>query len=155
MSNPIEENGMSVQYQCPTCNLTGERCVLCQDEMDANDTARAWELVDEGNMQYRYTLSHVQSNPSGHDWVSAVNYLQKPALLMDGTLQYFRYEYAPTSVKIEDGLTEESLLHLNLQELEDETQRAREVECPWCHLMTPKQFNDCQDCDKPLELNVR
>lgn len=150
-----KEIGINIQSACYACNLSGERCAICQDEMDANDTARAWEIVDEGNMQYTFTLSHVQSDPSGHDWVSSVNYLQKPAVLMDGSLQYFRYEYAPTSVKIDDGLDELTILRLNLDELDDETQRSREVECPWCHLMTPKQFNDCQDCDKPLELNVR
>ena len=47
-------------------------------------------------------------------------------------------------------------MHLgSLWELDDMRQRAREIECRWCHLLTPKQFNDCQDCDKPLELNVR
>ena len=141
-----EENGMTVQYQCYNCQIIDARCNDCQDELDAQDTARAWELVDEGNLQYPLTLSHIQSNPSGHDWVSSVTRRADKSE---------RNEFAPTSVKIEDGLDEETILHLNLAELDDETQRNREVECPWCHLMTPKQFNDCQDCDAPLELNVR
>lgn len=140
------EIGINIQYTCFACNLIGERCIECQDELDANNTSRAWELVDEGNMQYRFTLSHVQSDPSGHDWVSSVTRSADKSE---------RSEFAPTSVRIEDGLDELTLLRLNLQELEDETQRNREVECPWCHLLTPKQFNDCQDCDRPLELNVR
>ena len=141
-----EEIGISIQSACYACNLSGERFAICQDEMDANDTARAWEIVDEGNMQYTFTLSHVQSDPSGHDWVSSVTRRADKSE---------RHEYAPTSVKIDDGLDELTILRLNLDELDDETQRSREVECHWCHLMTPKQFNDCQDCDMPLESNVR
>lgn len=132
-----QEIGISIQSACYACNLAGERCVLCQDEMDANDTAKAWEIVDEGNLQYKFTLSHIQSDPSGHDWTDRAD------------------EFVETSVKIQDGLDELTILRLNLAELDDETQRNREVECPWCHLMTPKRYNDCQDCDRPLELNVR
>lgn len=149
-----QENGITVQYQCYNCQIIDARCNDCQDELDAQDTARAWELVDEGNLQYRFTLSQV-TEPSAHDWTSSVTRLLKPAIQLDGTLVEFRHEFAQPSVKLEDGLDEETILHLNLAELDDETQRNREVECPWCHLMTPKQFNDCQDCDAPLELNVR
>lgn len=132
-----DEIGISIQSSCYSCNLIGERCPLCQDEMDANDTARAWEIVDEGNMQYRYTLSLQWFEPSGHDWTARFG------------------EFLAPSHKLEDGLDEQTAMHLSLAELDDETQRAREVECPWCHLMTPKQFNDCQDCERPLESNVR
>lgn len=140
------EIGMNIQANCPTCTVSGEICGICQDTRDANDTARAWELVDEGNLQYPLTLSHIQSDPSGHDWVSSVTRRADKSE---------RHEFAPTSVKIDDGLDELTILRLNLAELDDETQRSREIECHWCHLMTPKQFNDCQDCDMPLESNVR
>lgn len=139
---------------CGDCVGLTEQCPACQDLNETNATTEAWELVDEGNLQYRYTLSHV-TEPSGHDWVSSVTRLLKPAIQLDGTLVEFRNEFAQPSTKLIDGLDEETILHLNLAELDDETQRAREVECPWCHLMTPKQFNDCKDCDKPLEHNVR
>ena len=132
-----EEIGISIQSACYACNIAGERCPLCQDEMDSNDTNRAWEIVDEGNLQYRYTVSYIQSNPSGHDWARREG------------------EFLNPSHKLEDGLDEQLAMHLSLDELDDMTQRNREVECPWCHILTPKQFNDCQDCDKPLELNVR
>lgn len=132
-----EEIGVNVQATCYACLLSDTRCDDCQDQRDANDTDRAWELVDEGNLQYKYTLSHIQTNPSGHDWTER-----------DG-------EFASPSHKLVDGMDEELAMHLSLGELDDETQRKREVECPWCHLLTPKQFNDCQDCERPLESNVR
>ena len=61
-----------------------------------------------------------------------------------------RREYIPPIVQLQDGGEYEELW-----ELDDERQRARETECRWCHLLTPKQFNDCQACDKPLENNLR
>ena len=149
-----EEIGVNVQATCYACLLSDTRCDDCQDQRDAKDTDRAWELVDEGNLQYRFTLSQV-TEPSGHDWVSSTTRLNKPAILMDGTIVEFRNEFADPSHKLQDGMDEELALHLSLSELDDETQRKREVECPWCHLLTPKQFNDCQDCDMPLESNVR
>lgn len=132
-----QEIGINIQSQCYACNLVGETCILCQDERDANDSDRAWAIVDQGNLQYRLTLSHIQTDPSGHDWTNREG------------------EFLNPSHKLVDGLDEQTAMHLNLDELDDETQRNREVECPWCHLLTPKQFNDCQDCDRPLELNVR
>jgi hypothetical protein len=61
-----------------------------------------------------------------------------------------RHEFLPPIAQLQDGGVYEELW-----ELEDERQRAREVECNWCHILTPKIFNDCQSCDKPLELNVK
>jgi hypothetical protein len=60
-----------------------------------------------------------------------------------------RKEFTPPIVQLVDGGT-----HEELWELEDYTQRMRERECQWCHILTPKAFNDCQSCDKPLENNL-
>lgn len=171
-----EEIGISIQSSCHTCNQIGERCPLCQDELDANDTYRAWQIVDEGNLQYQYTLS--QTELADADWVSSetvVGTAKRIANIIEtrqgkdyepgftlhvewtepDTPHEIRHEFADPSHKLQDGMSEELALHLSLAELDDETQRAREVKCPWCHLMTPKQFNDCQDCERPLESNVR
>ena len=83
-------------------------------------------------MQYKRQWLRPVEDISGHDWTDR-----------DG-------EYKLPIVQLQDGGAYEELW-----ELEDERQRAREVECPWCHILTPKVFNDCQDCDKPLESNVR
>ena len=125
------------ESQCGDCVGLTDVCDACQDRNEVNATAQAWEIVDEGNMQYRLTLSRIQSDPSGHEWTERNG------------------EFLVPSHKLIDGLDEQLAMHLNLDELDDETQRKREIECPWCHILTPRQFNDCQDCDKPLELNVR
>ena len=171
-----EEIGINIQATCYACLLSDSRCDDCQDQRDANDTDRAWQIVDEGNLQYRYTLSRTELADS--DWVSnetvvgsakrVANIVEtrqgkdyEPGFALEvkwsepDSPHELRREFAEPSHKLTDGLDEELALHLSLSELDDETQRKREVECPWCHILTPKQFNDCQDCDKPLELNVR
>jgi len=61
-----------------------------------------------------------------------------------------RREFAVPTVSLQDGG-----VHEELWELDDYTQSKREVQCRWCNILTPKLFNDCQSCDKPLESNVR
>ena len=112
-------------------------CVNCEEQKEANDSFIAHELVDEGSDIYRYapmytSLTKISKEPSGHDWTER-----------DG-------EFKPPIVQLVDGGTYEELW-----EMEDATQRARETECIWCHILTPKIFPDCQVCDKPLESNVR
>lgn len=124
--------GISITNQCYDCMQMDERCEECQDIVDAQASERAHEMVDEGNLQYRQQWSYSKAEPSGHDWTEREGEFKEPVvMLQDG------------------GVYEE------LWELDDERQRAREVECIWCHILTPKVFNDCQSCDQPLELNVR
>jgi hypothetical protein len=61
-----------------------------------------------------------------------------------------RQEFLPPIAQLQDGGVYEELW-----ELDDMRQREREVQCQWCNLLTPKAFNDCTSCDKPLEHNVR
>ena len=61
-----------------------------------------------------------------------------------------RREFAVPTVSLQDGG-----VHEELWELDDYAQSKREVQCRWCNILTPKLFNDCQSCDKPLENNVR
>jgi hypothetical protein len=95
-------------------------------------TDKAYALADEGNMQYKRQWLRPVEDISGHDWTDR-----------DG-------EYKLPIVTLQDGGVYEELW-----ELDDMRQRSREVQCPWCNLLTPKAFNQCQDCDGILENNVR
>jgi len=96
------------------------------------DASIAHEIVDERNEIYPRQWLINRPMPSGHDWTER-----------DG-------EFLPPIHLIADGGELD-----NLWELDDEIQAKRETECNWCHILTPKQFNDCQACDRPLESNVR
>lgn len=131
------DDNLNIQNSCHACMLLDTTCQDCTDDKDSKLTNRAWELVDEGNLQYRLTLTYAEKEPSNHDWTDR-----------DG-------EFKPPIVQLVDGMSEELAMGLSeLWELDDMTQARREVQCRWCNLMTPKIFNDCQDCDKPLEHNV-
>lgn len=123
--------GISVTTQCYDCMMLDTVCLNCEETKEAQDSAVAHQLVDEGNMQYKRQWLRPVEDISGHDWTDR-----------DG-------EYKLPIVTLQDGGVYEELW-----ELDDERQRNREVECQWCHILTPKIFNDCQDCDKPLEHNV-
>jgi len=125
-------NGISVTNQCYNCMQLDTLCIDCQDLADARSAQIAHEMVDEGNLQYRNPWSWMKDMPSGHDWTDR-----------DG-------EFKLPVVMLQDG----GVLD-NVWELHDYMQSQREVKCPWCNLLTPKAFPDCQDCDRPLESNVR
>lgn len=127
-----QEDSLTVTNSCPECIAQEQLCTECVDLADARLTDKAYELVDEGNVQYKNQWLINRAEPSGHDWTDR-----------DG-------EFKHSVVYLQDGGELD-----NLWELDDMTQRERETECHWCHLLTPKQFNDCQSCDKPLEYNVR
>ena len=124
--------GISITSQCFDCMQLDDVCDNCLELREARDSAVAHQLVDEGNMQYKTPLSWLTEMPSGHDWTDR-----------DG-------EFKHSTVTLQDGGVYEELW-----ELDDERQRARETQCPWCNLLTPKVFNQCQDCDGVLENNVR
>jgi hypothetical protein len=124
-------------------------CSNCEDMKEARDSAVAHQLVDEGNMQYKRNWLLV-TEPSGHDWTSSTT-VSRTVIDDEGNEDYImREEYKLPIVMLQDGGVYEELW-----ELEDQRQRSREVECQWCHLLTPKAFNQCQDCDGILEHNVR
>lgn len=123
--------GISVTTQCFDCMQLDDVCDNCLELREARDSQVAHEIVDEGNLQYKRQWLLV-TEPSGHDWTDR-----------DG-------EFKHSTVTLQDGGVYEELW-----ELDDMRQRAREVQCPWCNLLTPKTFNQCQDCDGVLENNVR
>jgi hypothetical protein len=126
-----EGDSLTVNNVCPECIAQEMLCVDCVETADARLTDKAYESASEGNLQYKRQWL-TTTEPSGHDWTDREG------------------EYKLPIVFLQDGGVYEELW-----ELEDMTQRARETECQWCHILTPKMFNDCQSCDKPLESNVR
>jgi len=141
--------GISVTTQCYDCMMLDTVCLNCEEGKEARDSAVAHQLVDEGNMQYKRNWLLV-TEPSGHDWTSSTT-VSRTVIDEEGEEDYImREEYKLPVVLLQDGGVYEELW-----ELDDMRQRSREVECPWCHLLTRKDMNDCQDCDRPLELNVR
>jgi hypothetical protein len=170
MNIDYTQDSLTLTNTCPECIAQEQLCTDCVDEADARLTDKAYELVDEGNVQYKHQWL-LTTEPSGHDWVTPVTYRGKAkkatrvtehrnqdGYLLDITVEFVeptneydeRNEFLPPIVQLHDGGELD-----NVWELSDETQRKRETECHWCHLLTPKQFNDCQSCDKPLEYNVR
>ena len=143
-------NGISITNQCYDCMQLDTMCVDCQDLADARATEIAHNIVDDGNLQYRRQLSWLKDVPSGHDWVSSTT-VSRTIIDNEGNEDYImREEYKLPVVMLQDG----GVLD-NAWELNDYMQSKREIKCPWCNLFTPKAFADCQDCDKPLEANVR
>lgn len=132
MNVDYTQDSLTLTNTCPECIAQEQLCTDCVDTADARLTDKAYALADEGNMQYKRQWLRPVEDVSGHDWTDR-----------DG-------EYKLPIVMLQDGGTYEELW-----ELDDERQRDRETECQWCHILTPKVFNDCQSCDKPLELNVR
>ena len=100
-------------------------------------------------MQYKRQWL-VTTEPSGHDWVASTTRVEPYFVFQTQTWEDTREEYKESTTNLQDGGVYEELW-----ELDDMRQRSREIECPWCHLMTRKDMNDCQDCDRPLESNVR
>ena len=126
------QDNLSIATSCQTCLALDTKCEECLEVGEARTSTLAHELVDDGNLQYRRNWMIERPQPSGHDWTER-----------DG-------EFLPPIVLITDGGELDTLW-----ELDDATQRARETECQWCHILTPKMYNQCQSCDKTLEHNVR
>ena len=143
------EDSLTISNVCPECIAQEQLCTECVELADARLTDKAYEIVDEGNLRYkRHWL--LTTEPSGHEWVASTT-VRNTVLDDEGNEHHtMREEYKLPTVFLQDGGEVD-----NLWELEDETQRRRETECNWCHIMTPKMYNDCQSCDKPLEVNVR
>ena len=125
-----------------------ELCVDCQDLRDSRATNIAHDLVDENSDQYERPMHRVDS-PSAHEWVGATTRVEPYFSIYTLKMEDTREEYTPPIVQLVDG----GVLD-NLWELDDYTQYMRETQCQWCNLLTPKMFNDCQVCDKPLENNL-
>lgn len=137
MSEYPQSQGISTTTQCYNCLQLDDTCDTCMEQKETRDNTIAWELVDDGNLQYKRVPSYLKKEPSNHDWTDR-----------DG-------EYLEPTVKLQDGLDPDLALGLgSIETLDEYAQSKREQECHWCHLLTPKMYNDCQACDKPLEHNL-
>ena len=174
--------GITVMNTCYECmviardsaqDLPVGKCQTCIDNQEAKDDDSAWNLHEDDRLGEGPGLSLDTSDaPSASDWVSSETYVRparKKAVMfeewdsdnpfklvrlavewIDEDEPQTRHEFLPPIAQLIDGGVYEELW-----ELEDQRQRAREVECKWCHILTLKIYNDCQTCDKPLEHNVR
>ena len=145
------QDNLSIATSCVTCLALDTKCDECLEVSEARVSDLAHELVDEGSMQYPRLWLINRPQPSGHDWTESetVSYIQRDKNGEITSITY-RHEFTDPIVQITDGGELD-----NLWELDDETQLARETVCQWCHILTPKLYNDCQSCDLPLESNVR
>lgn len=176
------ENGMSIQNTCYECmviardsaqNLPVGKCQTCLETEEANADTNAWNLHEDDRLGEGpgLTTSHADE-PNASDWVSSKTVsvhqrsfktrmierwsVDNPFHLEELRVEFMdndeveeRSEFLPPIAQLMDGGVYEELW-----ELQDYTQRQRERECQWCHILTPKIFNDCQSCDKPLENNL-
>ena len=149
MSEYAQSNGISITNQCYDCMQLDYKCYNCEQEQEARDAQIAHEIVDEGNLIYKRQWSRTDDQPSASDWISSVT-VSREILDNNGKeIDYImRLEFTQPIVQLVDG----GVLN-NLLELEDYAQTKRERLCQWCNILTPKMFNDCQVCDKPLENN--
>ena len=103
-------------------------CDNCQDLADARLADKAHELVDEGNLQYKFQWIYATES-SGHDWIGSQTRQN------DGSIrkEYFEGEIQARS---------ESL------SFDDDTDIPNnQVVCNWCHLTTLAQTK-CVNCDE-------
>jgi len=127
-------NGINITNQCYDCLQMDALCDNCQDLADARVADLAHELVDEGNLQYKYQWVYSIKQPSGHDWVSATQIVGKDT---DGFF-ILRKEYF------------EGEIHARAESIsfDDDTEIPNnQVVCNWCHLTTLAQVK-CVNCDE-------
>lgn len=161
------EYNLTISTTCESCLDLDTLCAECQEARDAQDTVRAEEIVEEGLVVEGYNIHKQDDQPSASDWTHSVTYrgiarkvaqmteiwddqchlVEISVKFVDPTEAYdLRHEFLPPIVQLVDGGELD-----NLWELQDETQSARERECKWCHLLTPKMFPICTSCDNPQE----
>lgn len=166
------ENGISITSQCYECMLLDSKCQTCLDDAEAKSDDMAWNLHENDRLGEGKCLSlDTSDEPTASEWVASETYIKQrtwravmtekwkdesmhlielAVKFIDDDEPVIRNEFLPPIVQLGDGGVLDELW-----ELDDFRQRARETQCPWCNILTPKAFNDCQSCDKPLELNVR
>jgi len=133
----MESNGISITNMCYQCHALTELCPDCQDLKDSRDTEVAYQIVDDGNLQYKHVWSQTNTDLSNHDWISPVTRLSRPARLMDGTIVDERNEFLDPISLIADRLydVETSL-----------TVTANETVCDSCHYVYNKAIA-CPNCN--------
>jgi len=119
-------NGINITNQCYNCLLIDDVCTDCQDSRDARDTNNAWQIVDEGNLQYPHPISIQSVEPSAHDWIGAYT------LRDDGTIR-------------EEFLEQTTLLSDRIFDLDVEIPPHYTI-CVQCHYQVHVQVA-CPNCE--------
>jgi hypothetical protein len=114
-----ESLGISIQTMCYQCQALTELCPDCQELRDSRDINIAHQIVDEGNLQYKFVWFIQSDDPSGHDWTDRDD------------------EFLPPISQLADRLFD---LETSL------TTTTNEVLCKSCHLIYNKYQADCPVC---------
>jgi hypothetical protein len=165
-----------------TCNIMHlftreereDSCINCYETKESKSDKHAWDLHENDRLGEGPGLStDTDESPNASDWVSSETITKEqtwttkmteiwdtdnPFKLIQLAVEFIdkddpwliRKEFTPPIAQLMDGGE-----HEELWELDDMRQRSRETQCPWCNILTPKVFNDCQSCDRTLENNVR
>jgi acetone carboxylase gamma subunit len=127
MSQYVEaSNGITVTTQCYACIQIERYCDEHADLQEARDTANAYAIVDDGNMQYHRTWSWLQDEPSNHDWIGSLVRTPKGE----------REEFAPQTTLLTDRMFDEAMLEL----------QPNEAICDTCHYAT-NRYAVCPNCN--------
>jgi len=152
------------------------KCATCLKNNEFRSDDKAYNLHEDDRLGEpgKCLTYNTSDEPSASDWVSSQTYVRTRDIkektpvftekwkdesmhLIELAVKFIdpdepvvtRREFLPPIAQLIDGGVYEELW-----ELDDYTQLQREKECQWCHILTPKIFNDCQSCDKPLENNL-
>lgn len=140
--------GISITNQCIQCQSLNEMCPDCDDLRQARDTYIAHQLVEEGSIQYSHQMAFTGDEPSGHDWVSPVNELQKHAILLDGSIKTDRHEFLDPTTNLADRLSGAFFLGKHMFLLDESVPHIESSEaiCSSCHYTYNKHI-ECPNCN--------
>lgn len=139
-------NGITVTTQCYTCIEIERACDEHADLKEANDTAIAYALVDDGNLQYPRTWSWLKDQPSGHDFIAPLVRVEPYTITKfsaDGLrvigheLNDERTEFAPQTTLLTDRLFDDPDTEIHSDELL----------CSDCNLTYYGKMSVCPNCN--------
>jgi hypothetical protein len=85
---------------CLACVGLTELCPACQDLRDTRDAEIAHQIVDEGNLQYKYVWSIIRDHPSGHDWTDREDEFLEPIVQLADRLYDLETSVTMTSNEV-------------------------------------------------------
>jgi hypothetical protein len=85
---------------CLACVGLTELCPACQDLRDTRDAEIAHQIVDEGNLQYKYVWSIIRDLPSGHDWTDREDEFLEPIVQLADRLYDLETSVTMTSNEV-------------------------------------------------------
>jgi hypothetical protein len=152
---PLDVEAMSQARQfsesaCVECVGLSELCPACQDLRDTRDAEIAHQLVDEGNLQYKFVWSQTNSEVSGHDWVSSVQRISDTKKRIRVVGEWDNEQVVVEEIDGQDRdefLDPISVLTDRMYDLESSLIiTPAEVICETCHLVFNK-WSICPNCN--------